>query len=328
MGARVSNLVAVAAGLGAAASFAASTVLQARSASSAPDAQGLRPRQLAAFLAATLTHPLYLAGLVADVAGVGLHALALHAGALAFVQPLLVTGVLFTLPLHHHLAGRRVSRGELVWGVVLTAALAGFLLTASTDAGTGTAGVAEPVDRGPAVAAAVLAAAAALACTLLARRAGAGSPAIRGAGTSPRPGTAAALLGVATGIAFAGTAALLKTCTDLLVRGPLALLTGWQLYALLGVGAAGLLLHQLAFQAGPLTASLPAFTAVDPLVSVALGVVIFDERLRHTPSALLLELVSLALLSVAAVILTRTTLPGPDQSGTAPPGLAAGTSRR
>ncbi len=310
MGARVSNLVAAAAGLGAAASFAASTVLQARSASGAPDAQGLRPRQLAAFLAATLTHPLYLAGLVADVAGVGLHALALHAGALAFVQPLLVTGVLFTLPLHHRLAGRRVSRGELVWGVVLTAALAGFLLTASTDAGTGTAGATEPVDRGPAVAAAVLAAAAALACTLLARRAG--SPATRKAGNGPGPGTAAALLGVATGIAFAGTAALLKTCTDLLVRGPLALLTSWQLYALLGVGAAGLLLHQLAFQAGPLTASLPAFTAVDPLVSVALGVVIFDERLRHTPSALLLELVSLALLSVAAVILTRTTLPEPD----------------
>ncbi len=74
--------------------------------------------------------------------------------------------------------------------------------------------------------------------------------------------------------------------------------------------------------------SLPAFTAVDPLLSVALGVVIFDERLRHTPSALLLELVSLALLSVAAVILTRTTLPEPDQPGTAPAGLAAGRSRR
>jgi len=41
---------------------------------------------------------------------------------------------------------------------------------------------------------------------------------------------------------------------------------------------------------------------------------------------LLLELVSLALLSVAAVILTRTTLPGPDQPGTAPLGLGAGRS--
>jgi len=318
----VSNVVAVAAGLGAAASLAVATVLQARSADSAPDAQGLRPRQLVAFLRATLTHPLYLLGVVADVVGVGLHALALHAGALAFVQPLLVTGVLFTLPLHHRLAGRRVSRGELVWGSVLTAALATFLIT-STNV-TGVAAPAEPVDRWPAVLAAALATAAALACTLLARRAGSGSPGPAGSRKRPRPATAAALLGVATGIAFAGTAALLKACTDLLVRGPLVLLGSWQLYALLGVGAASLLLHQLAFQAGPLTASLPAFTAVDPLLSVALGVVIFDERLRHTPPALLLELVSLALLTVAAVILTRTTSPDAHSPLAGSPGLATG----
>jgi hypothetical protein len=67
--------------------------------------------------------------------------------------------------------------------------------------------------------------------------------------------TAAALLGIATGIAHAGT-------------------------------ATHLLLNQLAFQAGPLAASLPAMTVVNPLLAVLLGVVVYDENLRHTPWAI------------------------------------------
>lgn len=46
-------------------------------------------------------------------------------------------------------------------------------------------------------------------------------------------------------------------------------------------GAGGLLLNQLTFQAGPLAASLPAISTVDPLFSIALGVIIYDEQIRH-----------------------------------------------
>lgn len=59
-------------------------------------------------------------------------------------------------------------------------------------------------------------------------------------------------------------ATLIKACTNLLVQGPVTLMTSWQLYALLAIGAVGLLPNQLAFQAGPLSESLPAITVVDP----------------------------------------------------------------
>ncbi len=45
------------AALGAAGAFAVSTTLEHRSAGEVPDAQGLRPRQLARFVRATLAHP-------------------------------------------------------------------------------------------------------------------------------------------------------------------------------------------------------------------------------------------------------------------------------
>jgi hypothetical protein len=98
---------------------------------------------------------------------------------------------------------------------------------------------------------------------------------------------------------------LIKACTNVLVHGPAALLVSWQLYTLLITGAVGLLLNQLSFQAGPLVASLPAITVVDPLLAVLFGVVIYDENLRHTPLAIVCEFGFLALLAVAATVLTR-----------------------
>ena len=92
---------------------------------------------------------------------------------------------------------------------------------------------------------------------------------------------AAALLGVAVGISYAATAALLKSVTNIALRGPVPVLTSWQLYAVIASGAAGLMLNQVAFRAGPLTASLPAIATVDPLLSIALGIIIFHEHIHH-----------------------------------------------
>jgi len=55
-----------------------------------------------------------------------------------------------------------------------------------------------------------------------------------------------------------------------------ALLTRRQLYTLLAAGAVGLLLNQLSFQAGPLSASLPAITVVNPLRALLLAVTVYD----------------------------------------------------
>jgi hypothetical protein len=61
----------------------------------------------------------------------------------------------------------------------------------------------------------------------------------------------------------------------------------------------------MAFQAGPLAASLPATATTDPLVSVLLGVVVYDERLRSGVVPLLLSLLSLVLMSAAVALLSQ-----------------------
>ena len=118
-------------------------------------------------------------------------------------------------------------------------------------------------------------------------------------------GRSAALLGIAVGIVYAGSAAMLKAVTDIAVRSPLALITSWQLYAFVALGAAGLLLSQLAFQAGPITASLPATAAIDPLLSIVVGVSVYDEHIRRGPGAGAALVGLVVLLGVAVVQLAR-----------------------
>jgi hypothetical protein len=113
------------------------------------------------------------------------------------------------------------------------------------------------------------------------------------------------LLGAATGLSFAAVAGLLKEEMGALNRGMGALVTAWPFYALVGVGALGLLINQLAYQAGPLSSSLPAIMTVDPIVSLVIGVAVFDEHFRNGPAALLGEAVGLALVVIAAGGLTR-----------------------
>ncbi|MDT7716643.1 MAG: hypothetical protein QOH09_2635 [Pseudonocardiales bacterium] len=283
----VSGLAYYPAAVAAAAAFAVSATLAHRSAGEVPDAQGFRPRQLLSFVRATLAHPYWLGGIAFSTVGLGLHAFALHRGALAVVQPLLVLGVLFALPLQRRLHHERIHRIELLWALALVVGLAGFLVVATA----GVPATHETTDSGPAIAAGLLAVGAAAVCVLVAR--------------GRQRATAAALLGVATGIAFAGTATLIKACTSLLAHSPMAVVTSWQLYALLAGGAMGLLLNQLSFQAGPLSASLPAITVVNPLLAVLLGVMVYDENLRHTPWAIATEAGFLVLFTAAAFALTR-----------------------
>lgn len=274
--------------LSAAGAFAMSSTLKHVSAGQVPNAQDLQARSLGRFVKATLSHPLWLGGIVADVVGLSLQILALHLGALAVVQPLMVCGLLFALVLRQR-AGGHVSHRELAWAGVLTLALGGFLLLAGTAHQPASP---EPPDRVPAVAAAVAGLVLAIVCVLLGRR-------FRHGGRS------AALLGIAVGGIYAATAALLKALTSIALDGSVTLLTSWQLYTVLVVGAGGLLLNQLAFQAGPLAASLPAISTVDPLASITIGVIVYDEQIRHGLASGLELGALLLLLGIAVIQLAR-----------------------
>jgi drug/metabolite transporter (DMT)-like permease len=253
-------------GLLAAFAFAVSSSLKHVSAGQVPDAHDLRPHTLLGFIRSTLAHPLWLGGIVADLVGLVLQAVALHLGALAVVQPLLVAGLLFALLLRARYE-HNITLREVAWAAILTAALGGFLVISGTSRST-----TAQADRGPALAAALIGIALAVVCVHLGR-------------AQSSRGRAAALMGVALGAVYAATAGLLKALTDIGLRSPAALLTSWQLYTLILLGAFSLLLTQLTFQAGPLTASLPAMSTVDPLLSIAIGVVVYDEHLRSGPAA-------------------------------------------
>jgi drug/metabolite transporter (DMT)-like permease len=283
--------------------FSLSTALKHRSASTLSSSDhGSGTARIARFLGNTLQHHWWLAGILADAAGLALQAWALHAGRVSVVQPILVTAVLTSLVATHLTAGTRISRGEVVWGAVLVAAIAGFLLAS----GAPTAATSEQADRGVAVLAGILAVAIALVCIVLARQLAHGGR--------------AASIGIAVGTVYACTAVLIKAATNIAAdHGLLALLTSWQLPVLVLSGAAGLALAQLAFRAGPLNASLPATATVDPLASVALGVAVYDEQLRGGAVAVTGQVVSLAALAVAAIALSRVAASQP------PPARAAGS---
>ena len=152
--------------------------------------------------------------------------------------------------------------------------------------------VTQPVDRLPAVVAATVGALVSIGCVELGRRQ-------RGGAHS------AALTGVAVGVVYAATAALLKSLSDIAVLSPLQVFASWQLYAVVALGAVGLLLSQVAFQAGPITASLPATASVDPLLSIVIGVLVFDERLKRGMGGGVALVAMIALLGVAIIQLTR-----------------------
>jgi drug/metabolite transporter (DMT)-like permease len=279
-----SNWLVVALSVGSALSYSVSTNLKKVSATQVPDVGQAHTGGVLGFVWRTLKHPLWLASILADCLGLGLQIVALHLGALALVQPLLVTSLLFALLLRQGRA-RRFSRHEALWVGVLTCCLVGFLALSGFISGSQQV---SDADRLPAVIAALAGLFTAGLCLALARR-------------RVPPATRAALIGIVVGVIYAATAALIKTSTNVLtMHGVIGLLSAWQLYVTIALGAAGLFLTQVAFQAGPLAASLPAISTVDPLASVAIGVLVYDEHLRRGPlgGVLLLGLLVLLTLSV------------------------------
>jgi drug/metabolite transporter (DMT)-like permease len=285
------TLTVTAAALGATAFYALSTALKHRTAGLTPQVRGAGRGALGRFVLATARHPIWLAAIAADTAGLALQVLALHLGALSVVQLIMITALVFSLVLAHRFAHTRMSVEEVAGGVVLVAALLGFLAISGASSPS-ISGSAQPADHVPAIVIGAAAVAVAVLCVLLARQV-------------PR-GLAAALLGIAAGLTYAMTAALIKSCSDVaLSQGVDALLTSWQLYVLVVAGLIGLVLGQLAFQSGPLRASLPAIAIVDPLVSIAVGVFVYDEHLRPGLAAMTGELVCLLVLCAAAIYLGR-----------------------
>jgi hypothetical protein len=276
---RVTALAAALALL-AAAVFAVAAAVQQRSAEAVPD-----DRAGVGLVGTLVRQPLWWAGTCADVGGYVAQAAALGLGSLLLVQPLLVSSLLFALPLSARWAGRRLRRADRVWSALLAAALAVFVVSGEPTAGVDRVGL-----RAWLPAAAVLGLLVA-GCLL---------------GAALRRGTArAVLLAVATGVLYGLAAALTKGVVDLLGHGLLAVLTSAETYGLALALAAGTFLQQAAFQAGDLGASLPAVTVGEPVVAAAIGIGVLQEHLQADGAEWVLIAGLVAVMVMATVALAR-----------------------
>lgn len=115
------------------------------------------------------------------------------------------------------------------------------------------------------------------------------------------------MFGTAAGTEFAITAALMKEAMTNLDSGVAALFSSWALYAMAAAGLVALYLWQNALQAGTLVAAQPAITLSDPILSTAIGVMLFGERIR-LGGWLALELAGALLIALASVELARSPL--------------------
>ncbi|MFG2767659.1 DMT family transporter [Streptomyces rubiginosohelvolus] len=269
------TLLSIALALIAALGNAAASVLQRRAAS-LDLAQAPADRSHTRF--GWMRRPVWFWGAGMLIISGAAQALALATGPLALVQPVMTTELLFTLVLAALVF--RWPPGARTWTAFFTMAvgLSAILLLASPSDGTETA----PPERWL-----LSALPAAIVVTLLV----AASRRVKGPGR-------AAVLGSATAIGFAFTAALVKDTLGLASAHPERLLTGWQVYTTAVVGLGSFLMLQATWRAGSLAASQPALTLGDALLSVVLGVALFGEHVtlgwRVLPQAASLVLVAFA----------------------------------
>lgn len=284
-------MLAVLCALGSALMYAMASVLQHRGGIDQPAEQSMK----LGLLVRLARNRIWLGGVACDVAGYVLQFVALGHGPIIVVQTLLVTGLLFALPVGAAWSGRRLTSSDWLAAIAVVVGLAVFLAVAAPAPG-------RPGTR-PGTWVALLSAVTIVTALLVAW------------GQGPASRRRAVALGAAAGLVYGAAAALTKTTAHIFDRGLFGVVAHWQLYALIVIAVGGMLLAQSAFQAGALDLSLPAITVVDPVVSILIGVFAFHESIATGVWALGAESFALVLMIVGVVALARSE------------GLVAGTVR-
>jgi drug/metabolite transporter (DMT)-like permease len=240
-----------------------------------------------------LRNRLWLFGWVTNLLGFLIQATALHFGSVALVQPLLVTQLLFALPMAS--AWRRTwpSAGDWLGAAAICGGVAVFLAVRGVVPLSG-----QPDRRRVILAGLCVAAAVGVLVMVSAGR---------------RHIVHATLIAIAAGLCFAMSAVLIKlTAEDLLGRGVRATAVDWPGYALAVSTLAGLLLEQGAFAAGSLSSAVAAMTITNPLASYPIGVLAFHAMPPTSPGALAALAGSGALLVFGVSVLSRSPSVEPD----------------
>ncbi len=209
-----------------------------------------------------LAVPIWLAGTLVLLLGYGFQGAALDRGKLIVVQPLLVTTIVWALPLGHWLTAQNVVRRQVLGAGVVVIGLALFVLVGDPDAGVENAST-------ESLLLAVLAVSAVVAVLLVWLR------------VQTPAAVRAAVLGVCAGLYFGLSAGFAKPVLNDLHVSVGEAAGDWRTWALLGFGFVGFLLQQLSLATGQLAPAMAAVSVTNPAVSVLLGIVRYQERLTR-----------------------------------------------
>jgi drug/metabolite transporter (DMT)-like permease len=248
-----------------------------------------------AIVTSWIRQPAWWAGTLGAIGGYVFQALALAHGSLLLVQPLLVSSLLFVLPLGARFSNQHVRGRDWGWALLLTAALTVFVLVGQPREGhyrppvpAWTVALATSV---PVV----------IVCVLAARR------------RSGRP--RAMLLAGAVAVLLGMVAVLTKVSTHrLAAHGWHGLMTVPAPYLLVALAVTVTVLQQSAFHAGALQASVPIMLVGEPIVAVLLGVVILGEHLVVRGAGGVILALAVVAMTAATVALGRDSASAPTQA--------------
>ena len=259
-------------------------MLQQRVAATAPLSEMLRFE----LLWDLMHRPLWWAGIGCMVVGQLLSGLALQLAAVAVVEPLLSTNLLFALAVAALLVRGRPNWREIVGAVLLSAAFGVFLAVGNPQQRAQQRGRhgahrdRHRRDRGGGR----------LSASSVGKRQGL-------VGESIWLASAAGLL---FGLQDAATRAAL---IEIDRRGIVALFLHIWVYVVLGSAVVGILLAQSAFKAARLDCSLPPITALEPIVGIALGIGLLGDTVSVSVGGLAAESSCLLAMVVGVGLIVR-----------------------
>ncbi|WP_112245936.1 hypothetical protein [Kribbella monticola] len=243
------------AALGAAVLFGIAAILQAVGSRRVPTSSELDPRRLAGFVGALLRQPAFLGALALNLAGFGLHFVALRLLPLYLAQAGIAASLVVTALLATRLMSDQLSAVE--WSAVIGVCVGlGLLAVSAGDAGDSARhhGLTIGLIIG-------------LVCIAV----------LGGLLSRSKHGIATALLGLLAGLGYAGVAISARLLQD----GSLSdLLSGPTTYTLPVSGALAFVLYSLALQRGSVTLATTPMIALQTITPAAVGVFLLGDEVR------------------------------------------------
>lgn len=280
------DIVAIILSLAAALLFAIASVLQAAGTRGLPDDGAVG----AGFFVALFRRKTWLAGIAADILGFVVQAWALAVGSLMLVQPLLVTALLFALPMGAYSERRMLTAREWTWAALLTASLVVFMLL-----GQPTEGIDDPPFGDWIIPLAVM-----IPVVIVC---------VAGGSRLPHGTWRSLTLAIGAGVLLGLSAPLTKTGIAAFRDGLLDGLASWEFWAMAVTATLGTLWQQSSYQAGDVQTSLPAVTVLKPIIAMSLGLTIYDEALRVGNAGDIAIFIALGVMLLSTIMLGRLSAP-------------------